>query len=148
MIVTEDLYVKGLMQNKKLSKYWADLSHGMFQRFLAYKAPFYGSRLIEIDRWFPSSKLYSNCLYYHRHLTLADRVFHCPLCGLVLDRDQNAAFNVANYYIIYQFLLSPVAESSAETLNACGEAVRPASEQARVDESGRTAPKTVCNNYP
>ncbi len=146
VIVTEDLHVKGLMQNKKLSKYWADLSHGMFQRFLAYKAPFYGSMVIKIDRWFPSSKLCSNCLYYQRDLTLADRVFQCPLCGLILDRDQNAAFNIANYYTIYQNQLFPVAESSAETLNACGEAVRPVLMQARVDESGRTAPRTICNN--
>jgi putative transposase len=145
VIVTEDLHVKGLMQNKKLSKFWVDLSHGLFQRFLAYKAPVYGSKLIEIDRWFPSSKLCSNCLYYHRDLTLADRIFHCPLCGLVLDRDQNAALNVANYYAIYHFLLFPVAESSAETLNACGEVVRPALLQARVNESGRAAPKTICN---
>ena len=58
------------------------------------------------------------------------------------------AFNVANYYAIYQFLLVPVAESSAETLNACGEAVRPVFHQARVVESGRTAPKTVWNNCP
>ncbi len=147
VIVTEDLHVKGLMQNKKLSKYWADLSHGTFQRFLKYKAPLYGSTVIEINRWFPSSKLCSNCLYYRRDLTLADRIFHCPLCGLVLDRDQNAALNVANYYTIYQFLLFSVAESSAETLNACGEVVRPASEQARVVESGRTAPRTVGDDY-
>ena len=119
VIVTEDLHVKGLMQNKKLSKYWTDLSHGMFQRLLEYKAPLYGSMVIKIDRWFPSSKLCSNCLYYHRDLLLSDRVFHCPLCGLIIDRDQNAALNVANYYTIYQFLLFPVAESSAETLNAC-----------------------------
>ncbi len=146
MIVTEDLHVKGLMQNKQLSKYWANLSHGMFQRLLTYKASFYGSTVIAIDRWFPSSKLCSNCLYYRRDLTLVDRVFHCPLCGLVLDRDQNAAFNVANYYAIYQFLLFPVAESSAETLNACGEVVRPVFHQARVAESGRTAPKPVWNH--
>ncbi|MHA1944712.1 MAG: RNA-guided endonuclease InsQ/TnpB family protein [Candidatus Hodarchaeales archaeon] len=146
VIVTEDLHFKGLMQNKKLSKYWADLSHGIFQRFLAYKAPLYGSLLIEIDRWFPSSKLCSNCLYYHRNLLLADRVFHCPLCRLVLNRDQNAALNIANYYAIYQNQLFPVAESSAETLNACGEAVRPALMQARVVESGRTAPKGTSDN--
>jgi putative transposase len=127
------------MQNKKLSKYWADLSHGMFQRLLEYKAPLYGSTLIEIDRWFPSSKLCSNCLYYHRDLTLADRVFHCPLCGLKIDRDQNAAFNIEAYYNIYQFLIFPVVESSAETLNACGETVRPDNVQARLDESGRQA---------
>ncbi|MHA1978118.1 MAG: RNA-guided endonuclease InsQ/TnpB family protein [Candidatus Hodarchaeales archaeon] len=146
VIVTEDLHVKGLMQNKNLSRYWADQSHGMFQRFLAYKAPFYGSMLIEIDRWFPSSKLCSNCLYYHHDLTLADRSFHCPLCGLILDRDQNAALNVAHYYTIYQNKLFPVAESSAETLNVCGEAVSPVLMQVGVNESGRTAPKTVGNN--
>ena len=146
VIVTEDLHVKGLMQNKKLGKYWADLSHGMFQRLLEYKAPLYGSMVIKIDRWFPSSKLCSNCLYYHRNLLLADRVFHCPLCGLIIDRDQNAAFNIANYYTIYQFLLFPVAESSAETLNACGEVVRPALKQAHLVESGSIAPKTTCNN--
>ena len=145
LIVTEDLHVKGLIQNKKLSKYWADLSHGMFQRFLEYKAPLYGSRVIKIDRWFPSSKLCSNCLYYHRDLTLTERVFNCPLCGLVLDRDHNAALNIANYYAIYQLLLLPVAESSAETLNACGEVVSPASERARVYESGSTAPNTGWN---
>jgi len=146
LIVTEDLHIKGLMQNKKLGKYWADLSHGMFQRFLKYKAPLYGSVVIEIDRWFPSSKLCSNCLYYRRDLTSTDRVFHCPLCGLVLDRDQNAAYNVANYYSIYHFLLFPVAESFAETLNACGEAVSPALRPVRVVESGRIAPRTTCNN--
>ncbi|MHA1945875.1 MAG: RNA-guided endonuclease InsQ/TnpB family protein [Candidatus Hodarchaeales archaeon] len=146
VIVTEDLHVKGLMQNKKLAKYWADLSHGMFQRLLEYKAPLYGSMVIKTDRWFPSSKLCSNCLYYHHDLLLSDRVFHCPLCGLIIDRDQNAAFNVANYYTTYHFLLFPVAESSVETLNACGEAVRPALKQACVVESGRTAPKTTCNN--
>jgi putative transposase len=148
VIVTEDLHVKGLMQNRKLSKYWADLSHGTFQRFLTYKAPLYGSKVVEIDRWFPSSKLCSNCLYHHSELTLADRIFRCPLCGLVLDRDQNAALNVANYYQIYHFLLFPVAESSAETLNAYGDAIRPEVKQARVNEAGRAALKTAMYNYP
>jgi putative transposase len=146
VIVTEDLHIKGLIQNKKQSKYWADLSHGTFQRFLTYKAPLFGSRLIQIDRWFPSSKLCSNCLYYKRDLKLTDRIFRCPLCGLVLDRDQNAAFNVANYYYIYQPLIDSVAESSAETLNACGEMVRPASTQAQLDEAGREALMKTRNN--
>jgi putative transposase len=148
VIVTEDLHVKGLMQNLKLSKYWADLSHGMFQRLLEYKAPFYGSTVIKIDRWFPSSRLCSNCLYYHRNLTLTDRVFHCPLCGLKIDRDYNAALNIANYYNIYQFPFPLVTESSAGTLNACGDVVRPALMPARVVESGRTAPIVAQNNPP
>ncbi|MCK4847600.1 MAG: hypothetical protein KAT16_01095 [Candidatus Heimdallarchaeota archaeon] len=67
---------------------------------------------------------------------------------MILDRDQNVAFNVANYYIIYQFLQVSVTESSVETLNACGEAVRPALMQAHVIESGRTAPNIVCDNFP
>ncbi len=61
-------------------------------------------------------------------------------------RRKAPSFNVANYYAIYQFLPFPVTESSVETLNACGEAVRPASEQARVAESGRTAPRIVWDN--
>ena len=148
VIVTEDLHIKGLIQNKKLSKYWADLSHGIFQLLLTYKAPLYGSVVVKIDRWFPSSKLCSNCLYLHHDLTLANRLFHCPLCGLVLDRDYNAALNIANYYTIYKILLFPVAESSAETLNACGNVVRPTLMEARVVESGRTAPKVTSNNSP
>ena len=104
--------------------------------------------VVKIDRWFPSSKLCSNCLYLHHDPTLANRLFHCPLCGLVLDRDYNAALNIANYYTIYKILLFPVAESSAETLNACGNVVRPTLMEARVVESGRTAPKVTSNNSP
>jgi len=145
LIVTEDLFVKGLIRNKKLSKYWTDLAHGTFQRMLAYKAPFYGSKLIEINRLFPSSRVCSNCLYYQPDLTLVDRIFRCPLCGLESDRDVNASLNVANYYYIYQPLIDPVAASSAETLNACGETARPAQKRARVEEAGRTASMTDWN---
>jgi len=125
VIIGEDLYLKELITNKKLSKYWADLAHGEFQRMLAYKADWQGAHFIKANRWFPSSKLCSNCWYYHPGLTLADRVFKCPLCGLELDRDYNAALNLENYYYTYRPLLKTVAESSAETINAGGEAVRP-----------------------
>ncbi|MHA2202340.1 MAG: zinc ribbon domain-containing protein [Candidatus Hodarchaeales archaeon] len=115
----------------------------MFQQFLTNKAPLYGSTVIEIDRWSPSSRLCSNCFYYHRDLKLADRIFPCPLCGLVLDRDQNATLNVTNYYYIYHSRIDPVTESSVETLNACEEVVKPVFQQARVIESGSQAlPKT------
>ncbi|MFX1512073.1 MAG: RNA-guided endonuclease InsQ/TnpB family protein [Promethearchaeota archaeon] len=126
LIVVEDLWLHGLIQNKKLSKYWADLAHGEFQRMLDYKAHLYDSKVIEADRWFPSSKLCSNCLYYQPDLTLADRVYKCPLCGLELDRDFNASLNLENYYYIYQLVIDPktVAKSSEETINAGGETVR------------------------
>ncbi|MFX1512111.1 MAG: RNA-guided endonuclease InsQ/TnpB family protein [Promethearchaeota archaeon] len=126
VILVEDLFIKGLMQNKKLSKYWAELAHGEFQRMLDYKAQLCGAKVIKVDRFFPSSKLCSNCLYYNPEFTLSERVFHCPLCGLELDRDYNASLNLENYYYIYQPILDPqaVAQSSEETLNACGAPVR------------------------
>ncbi|MFX0185912.1 MAG: RNA-guided endonuclease InsQ/TnpB family protein [Candidatus Hodarchaeota archaeon] len=126
VIVVEDLNIQGLKKNKKMSKYWNNLAHGEFQRQFDYKTDWYGSKLVKVDRFFPSSKLCSNCLYYQPDLTLADRSYRCPLCGLVLDRDYNAALNLENYYHKYKPQLTRnVAESSAETLNACGEVVRP-----------------------
>jgi putative transposase len=62
VLIIEDLYVKGLIMNKNQSKYWQDLAHGEFQRLLTYKTRWYGSFLVRIPRFFPSSKLCSNCL--------------------------------------------------------------------------------------
>ena len=61
------------------------------------------------DRWEPSSKRCSGCGWLDADLTLVDRTFHCEQCGLVLDRDLNAAIN-----------LSKLAGSSSDSLNACG----------------------------
>ena len=133
VLILEDLHVKGLSMNKKQSKYWQDLAHGEFQRLLRYKTSWYGSFLLSVPRFFPSSKLCSNCLYYHSNFQLKDRTFTCPLCGLLIDRDLNAARNLVNYYHWHtpnirqphDTSLSSVAVSSSETLNACGELVRP-----------------------
>jgi putative transposase len=152
VLVVEDLYVKGLIKNKKQSRHWADLAHGEFQRLLTYKSEKHETLLVEADRWFPSSKLCSNCLMYHPDLALKDRIFRCPFCGLELDRDHNAALNLEQYF--YLFILSqitqlhPVAESSAETLNACGETVRPAKRQARLSEAGRQALTKIGHKKP
>ncbi|MFX0050198.1 MAG: RNA-guided endonuclease InsQ/TnpB family protein [Candidatus Hermodarchaeota archaeon] len=133
VVIVEDLHVKGLLMNKKQSKYWQDLAHGEFQRLLHYKTSWYGSSLLFVPRFFPSSKLCSNCLYYHTELQLKDRTYECPLCGLVLDRDLNAARNLVNYYHWHAPIITtllnqfdyPVAVSFPETLNACGELIRP-----------------------
>ncbi|MHA2303883.1 MAG: RNA-guided endonuclease InsQ/TnpB family protein [Candidatus Hodarchaeales archaeon] len=133
VLVIEDLFVKGLMMNKKQSKYWQDLAHGEFQLLLRYKTSWYGSLLVHVPRFFPSSKLCSNCLWYHPSLTLKDRIFVCQLCGLEIDRDLNAAHNLVNYYQWYALIINAslnssftsVAASFPETLNACGGAVRP-----------------------
>ena len=152
VLVVEDLDIKGLIKNKKQSRHWADLAHGEFQRLLKYKSQKYGTMLVEVDRWFPSSKLCSNCLMYHRYLTLNDRTFCCPFCGLIIDRDYNAALNLEQYFylfILFQVSFSDhVAESSAETLNACGEVVRPADLQAQLQEAGRQAPTATGPKRP
>jgi len=143
VVVKEDLHVKGLIQNKKLSRHWADLAHGEFQRMLDYKGTKYGTLIVEADRWFPSSKICSNCLMYNATLTLQDRIFHCPYCGLEIDRDFNASLNLEQYFYMFVYpQLDPVAPSSEETLNAGGETVRPAHQQARLDEAGNVAPKS------
>jgi putative transposase len=133
VLIVEDLFVKGLMMNKKQSKYWQDLAHGEFQRMISYKTNWYGSCLIQVPRFFPSSKLCSNCLWYHIDLKLKDKIFVCSLCGLKIDRDLNAAHNLASYYQWYFPVIHAsrnpshrsVAASFPETLNACGELVRP-----------------------
>jgi hypothetical protein len=86
---------------------------------------------------------------HHRDLRLEDREYSCSFCGSEIDRDYNAALNLKQYFEIYVltqvsqvFSDNSVAESSAETLNACGETVRPVCLQARLDESGRQAPLT------
>ena len=76
-------------------------------------------------------------------LTLKNRIFCCSFCGLEIDRDYNAALNLEQYFYFFilsqVILLLPAAESSAETLNACEEAVRPVYLQARLAETGRQA---------
>ena len=69
---------------------------GSFQytRKLKYKAEWYGRELLEIDRWFPSSKRCSCCGHIHNGLKLSDRIWWCPSCKKMLDRDINAAKNI------------------------------------------------------
>ncbi|MFB8794284.1 MAG: zinc ribbon domain-containing protein [Microcoleus sp.] len=64
-----------------------------FRRQLEYKCQLYGSHLVIVDRWYPSSKSCSNC-GHKQDLTLADRVYKCENCGHVQDRDENAAVNL------------------------------------------------------
>ncbi|MFW9914546.1 MAG: RNA-guided endonuclease InsQ/TnpB family protein [Candidatus Thorarchaeota archaeon] len=127
VVVTEDLYVAGLSRNPRQAKSWADVAHGEFHRQLAYKSEWHGAHYVEVPRFFPSSKLCSTCWYYHTELALKDRVFECPMCGLTLDRDLNAALNLEQYYHCRMYLQPTyaVAGSLSETLNAGGEVVRP-----------------------
>ena len=93
-IAVESLNVKGMQKNHKLAKSIADLSWGDFFRKLEYKAEWYGRDLLEIDRWFPSSKRCNHCGHINNGLTLNDRNWECPSCKKILDRDINAAKNI------------------------------------------------------
>ncbi|MEH1783698.1 MAG: transposase [Nostoc sp.] len=62
---------------------------------MTYKCELYGSKLVVVDRWFPSSKTCSNCSSKKETLSLSERVFECEHCGLVIDRDLNAAVNLS-----------------------------------------------------
>jgi putative transposase len=93
-VIVENLHVKGMVRNHKLAKAISDVGWGTFTNFLAYKLERKGAKLIEIDRWFPSSKLCSNCFYQVSEMPLDVREWTCPHCGTHHDRDGNAAINI------------------------------------------------------
>lgn len=92
--VIEDLAVVNMLKNRKLSQAIADVSFGEFFRQLAYKCEWYGKNLVKIGRFEPSSKTCSHCGHVKDDLTLADREWTCDGCGLIHDRDLNAARNI------------------------------------------------------
>jgi putative transposase len=95
VIVIEDLNVSGMMANHKLAASIADMGFFEFRRQLTYKCQLYGSKLVVVDRWFPSSKTCSNCGVKKETLSLGERVFECSHCGFKIDRDLNAAINLS-----------------------------------------------------
>ena len=96
VIVMEDLNVSGMMKNHKLAKSIQDVSFCELKRILEYKASWNDKRVIFIDRFYPSSKLCSACGYKNTELQLSDREWVCLECGVVHDRDINAAVNIMN----------------------------------------------------
>jgi putative transposase len=94
IIVLEDLNVSGMMKNHKLAKAVQELGLYEMRRQIEYKARWYGREVIFISRWFPSSKKCSCCGNIKHDLKLSDREYICENCGLVIDRDENAAINI------------------------------------------------------
>jgi putative transposase len=105
-IVVEDLNVAGMTATAKGSGHWRskaglnrailDVAFGQLRRQLAYKSVWYGSRLVVADQWYPSSKTCSGCKAVKSKLSRAQRTFRCGSCGLVVNRDVNAAINLAS----------------------------------------------------
>lgn len=110
LVGLEDLNVAGMLKNHKLAGSISDAAFGELRRQIEYKAKWTGGRVVLADRFFPSSKRCSRCGVVKESLSLSERIFRCESCGLVMDRDQNAAEN-----------LRQVAVSCTETENACGD---------------------------
>jgi putative transposase len=96
LIKIEDLNVKGLLANHKLAGAISDLGFYEFRRQLEYKCQMYGASLVLVDRWFPSSKICSNC-GDKKDMPLQVRNYDCPACDLSIDRDLNASLNILNW---------------------------------------------------
>lgn len=107
-ISIEDLNVAGMVKNHRLARAVEDAAFAEFRRQLEYKTARTGARFHVIDRYYPSSKTCSNCGTVKAKLSLSERTYRCDECGLVIDRDLNAAINIQ------------VAGSAPETLNARG----------------------------
>lgn len=95
-VVIEDLNVKGMMKNKHLSDAIRKQGFYEFKRQLEYKCKFRGIELILADRFYPSSKICSQCGKIKKDLKLKDRIYSCE-CGLTIDRDLNASINLSKY---------------------------------------------------
>lgn len=158
VVAVEDLAVTGMSasargsvgqpgrrvrQKAGLNRSIRDAALAEFRRQLTYKTLWYGSRLAVLDRWFPSSKTCSACGWRNPSLTLAERLFNCDSCGMTMDRDLNAAKNIARHAIPID---DHVARDEQETENARGVPVRPASRKGRRQGTSKredTAPGVV-----
>ena len=100
-VVMEDLNVTGMMKNKHLSKAIQQQNFNKFINYMKYKCEFNNIEFIQVDRFYPSSKMCSCCGSINKHLKLKDRTFICPDCGSKINRDLNAAINLSNYQLGY-----------------------------------------------
>ena len=97
VLVIEDLNVAGMVRNRRLAKSISDAAMGELSRQLLYKARWHGVEVRVADRFFPSSKTCSGCGEVKKDLDLSTRTYSCENCGLVIDRDLNAAINLARW---------------------------------------------------
>jgi putative transposase len=124
VIHVEDLNIVGMVRNRRLARAISDAGWGQFVRIINEKADRYGRTVHQVSRWLASSKTCSGCGYRLDELPLQVRIWTCPACRVVHDRDHNAAKVI-------------LAAGRAERLNACGASVSPpTTREARGDEAG------------
>ena len=124
VVVVENLNVKGMVRNHKLSKSISDVGWGMFVNFLDYKLKLIDGELIEIDRFFPSSKMCSSCGHVVDVLPLDIREWTC-ICGAYHDRDANASLNIRNEGIRIKNSLKVEVTGGGNPVTASGDCIRP-----------------------
>ncbi|WP_303105492.1 transposase [uncultured Mitsuokella sp.] len=96
-VCLEDLNVRGMMKNRYLSEKIQEQNLYEFRRQMEYKAHWAKIPVIIADRWYPSSKTCVMCGHVKKDLNLSERVYVCPACGNVIDRDFQAALNLKHY---------------------------------------------------
>ena len=123
-IAVEDLAVKNMVKNRKLSLAISDASWGELVRQLEYKCDWYGRTFIKIDRWFPSSKRCGTCGHIVEKLPLNIREWSCPHCGATHDRDVNAAKNILAAGLAVKVCGANVRPDRHKSDGSCDEAER------------------------
>jgi putative transposase len=119
-ICLEDLNTAGMLHNTKLARSIADAAWATLARQLQYKQAWAGGEILLADRWLPSSKTCSGCGAIKPLLDLSERTFHCQACGATLDRDLNAAINLAAW--AESHAQTPERQADARDNNTCREA--------------------------
>src|SRR5436309_2599732 len=123
VVCIESLQVKNMVKNHCLAKAISDVGWSEFVRQLEYKAAWYGRTVVKIDKWYPSSKRCFDCGHLLDSLPLDVRSWVCPECGVVHDRDSNAAKNIL---------------AAGLAVAAYGEAVRPGRAKAQPGKPQRS----------
>jgi len=123
IFVLEDLGIENMVRNHNLAKSIMDAGWGMFRTMLEYKTYWYGGSVRYVDRFYPSSKLCSNCNNKKDKLDLSERTYRCEICSLEMDRDLNAAKNLAQACSLGKTRASSVRkqEPDGSEFKACGE---------------------------
>lgn len=117
-ICLEDLNVQGMMKNRHLSLCIQSASWSEFVRLLGYKSEWNGKNIMFIGRFEPSSRMCSHCGYVNHELSLNDRDWVCPVCGMHHDRDVNAALNIKSFALHPQSLVA-FQEKTASVIESC-----------------------------
>jgi putative transposase len=116
-LAIEELAVDNLVRNNRLARAIGDAAWSELARQVAYKAGWFGTELVMCDRWHASSRICSRCGTKKEQMTLAERAFHCSACKLLIDRDCNAAANLAAWA---EHAQAPDRQAGSRVTNASG----------------------------